>query len=66
VVIGMNPITIYVISRVINFGDIADVFVHGFIDNLGSFRPFFQACCVLGVKWLFLYFLYRRKNFLKA
>jgi len=66
VVIGMNPITIYVAQRFIKFGDFADIFVHGFIDNMGDFQPLFWAMCVLTVKWLFLYFLYRQKIFLKA
>jgi len=66
IVIGMNPITIYVAQSVFDFGIIAGIFVHGFINHLGAFRPLFWAICVLCVKWLFLYFLYRQKIFLKA
>ncbi len=66
VVIGLNPITIYVVQRLFNFGIIANIFVHGFIDYLGPFKPVFWAFCVLTVKWLFLYFLYKKKIFLKA
>ena len=66
VVIGLNPITIYVAERFIKFGDIADIFVHGFIDYMGDFKPLFFAMCVLTVKWLFVYFLYRQKIFLKT
>ncbi|MBN1291797.1 MAG: DUF5009 domain-containing protein [Candidatus Latescibacteria bacterium] len=66
VVIGLNPITIYVADRFIKFEDFANIFVHGFIDNMGAFQPLFWAICVLAVKWLFLYFLYRQKIFLKA
>ena len=66
IVIGLNPITIYVASRFFDFGSVAGVFVHGFIDYLGAFKPVFWAMSVLTVKWLFLYFLYRRKLFFKA
>jgi predicted acyltransferase len=66
VVTGMNSITIYVASALFNFGIIVNIFVYGFIDKLGSFKPVFYALCILIVKWLFLYFLYRKKIFLKA
>lgn len=66
VVIGLNPITIYVVQGLFDFGILANIFVHGFIDRLGPFKPPFWQLCVLVVKWLFLYFLYRKKIFLKA
>jgi len=66
VVIGLNPITIYVAQRMFDFGLIAGIFVNGFINHLGLFKPLFWALSVLTVKWLFLYFLYRRRIFLKA
>jgi len=66
VVIGLNPITIYVVQGLFDFGLIASIFVHGFIKHLGAFQPAFWALCVLTVKWLFLYFLYKQKIFLRA
>ena len=66
VVIGMNPITIYVTQALFDFGSIAGIFVHGFIDHMGDFRRLFWALCVFAVKWLFLLFLYKRKIFLKV
>ncbi len=66
VIIGLNPLTIYLAQRLFNFGHIADIFVHGFIDNLGAFEPLFYVACVFAVKWLFVYFLYRQRIFLKA
>lgn len=66
IVIGLNPITIYVAGRLFDFGTLADIFVHGFIDSLGAMQPLFWAVSVLAVKWLFLFFLYRQKIFLKA
>jgi predicted acyltransferase len=66
VVIGLNPITIYVAQALFDFGIIANIFVHGFIDHMGAFKDPFWTLCVLAVKWLFLYFLNRQKIFLKA
>ena len=66
VVIGMNPITIYLAQDLFDFGIIALIFTHGFIHQLGPYQPSFHAFTVIVTKWLFLYFLYRQKIFLKA
>jgi predicted acyltransferase len=65
-IIGLNPITIYMAQDLFNFGAVANIFIHGFVAYLGGFRPAFVALCVLGVKWLFLWFLYRQRIFLKV
>lgn len=65
-VIGMNCITIYVLQGIIDFGGLATYFIHGFYTKFGAFKvPFFELC-VLTLKWLFLYFLYKQKLFLKV
>lgn len=66
IVIGLNPITIYVAGGLFDFGIIANIFIHGFVDSLGSFKAVFYPLCAFAVKWLFLYFLYRKKIFLKV
>jgi len=66
VIVGMNSITIYLIAGVFDFSCIVNIFVHGFIDTLGNFKPVFMALCILVVEWLLLYFLYRKKIFLKV
>jgi predicted acyltransferase len=66
VVIGLNPITIYVVQGIFDFGVIVNIFVHGFINSMGVIRPLFYAACIIVVKWLFLYFLYKKDIFLKA
>ncbi|MBZ5515907.1 MAG: DUF5009 domain-containing protein [Acidobacteriia bacterium] len=65
-VIGMNAITIYLARRLFNFGTITAIFLHGFIDVLGPAKPLFWDFSVLMTGWLFLYFLYRQKIFLKV
>jgi len=66
IVIGMNPITIYVAQGIFDFGLIANIFIHGFVDDMGSMGLPFYELCVLAIKWLFLFFLYRQKLFLKV
>ena len=66
VVIGVNPITIYVVQGIFDFGIIANIFIHGFSNQLGNFETVFTQFCILAVKWLFLYFLYRKQIFLKV
>jgi len=65
IVVGMNSITIYLGSRLIDFGRIASIFVGGFSDSLGSAEAPVQAVAAATLKWLFLYYLYRQKIFLK-
>lgn len=66
IVVGMNSITIYMVQALFDFGIITGIFVHGFTGYLGSFEPVFLAICLVAVKWLFLYFLYVQKIFLKV
>jgi predicted acyltransferase len=44
VVIGLNPITIYMAQRIINFDDIADFFYHGFGPVCGRSLPHLAHC----------------------
>ena len=67
VVIGMNPITIYVGQKIIDFEYTAKFFVGGtekFMTAAGYLILFYAA--VLLVKWLALYFLYRKRVFLRV
>jgi len=66
IVIGMNAITIWVGQRLIDFKFTADALFLGFSKTLGVVQIIFIALMVLMIKWLFLWFLYRRKIFLKA
>ena len=65
-VIGLNPITIYLIRSQFDFGTVAMIFVRGFINHIGPYKPLVFDLSVLAVGWLFLYFLYRQKIFLKV
>jgi predicted acyltransferase len=63
VVVGVNPITIYVASSLLNFKKVANVFVGGI--DFGSAEALALAITIAAVKWLFLYYLYRQKIFFK-
>ena len=66
VVIGMNPITIYLANRIIQWHN-ANEFFFGGIAALfpENGRPLVLAIGYVAIGWLFLYFLYRKKIFLK-
>jgi predicted acyltransferase len=66
VVIGMNPITIYLVGRIVNFGQATNFFFGGFSKILPqSWSELIGGIGVTAVGWVFLYFLYRKKIFLK-
>ena len=66
-VIGMNAITIYMAQKIIGFGSINNFFLGGLASKLGEpGGAILLAAGVIAVKWLFLYFLYKKKVFLKV
>jgi predicted acyltransferase len=65
-VIGMNAITIYLVDRFFKFGIITDVFLHGLRPVFGRYDPLIWSASVAFTAWLFLYFLYRQKIFLRV
>jgi predicted acyltransferase len=67
VVIGVNPITIYFGQSAVDFSFTTNFFFDGLLQHADpAWRPFWQAVCLLGVKWLPLYFLYRHKIFFRV
>lgn len=66
VVIGMNSITIYLAQRFIPFGSIAGRIFGGFSKLFGEqWENILIKLAYIVVCWLFLYFLYKKKTFLK-
>ena len=60
VVIGMNPLFIYVAQQLIAFRDITHLLLH---DESGKLHPFFFEVVMFSLKWFLLYFLYRKQIF---
>ena len=63
IVVGVNPITIYVAGFLIGWNGIANVFVGAF--DFGNAQDLMIAIVAGVIKWLFLYYLWRQKVFLK-
>lgn len=65
-IIGMNSITIYMVQRIVSFGGISKFFLGG-VAGLCSeqWAEVVNSAGFVMVGWLFLYFLYRQKIFLK-
>ncbi|MBP7933092.1 MAG: DUF5009 domain-containing protein [Phycisphaerae bacterium] len=68
IVIGLNPITIYVGQRFIDFRAAADFFFQGAVHRWAAEAawPVLMQAGEFLLVWLFLYFLYRKKVFLKV
>ncbi len=66
IVIGMNPITIYLATRIINFSHTTDFFFGGFTRMMPeNWTELINGLGLTTIGWLFLYFLYKKKIFLK-
>ena len=67
VVVGMNSLTIYMIYRFVNFRYTSRLLFEGLYKPLGeNWMPVMESLGALGLVWLFLYFLYRKKIFFKV
>lgn len=66
-VIGMNSILIYMSWRFINWEYAANGFFKWLIQLVGKpYEGVVLSLCIILIEWLFLYFLYRKKVFLKV
>lgn len=64
-VIGMNAIAVYMAVHIIDFWSIGNVFVGGLSRWLGDWIGFVQAVAAFAVVWLILFWMYRKKSFIK-
>lgn len=64
-VIGMNAIAVYMAVHVIDFWSIGNVFVGGLSRWLGDWTGFVQAVAAFAIVWLILFWMYRKKSFIK-
>ncbi len=66
VVIGVNAITIYVVPRIVDFTKISEFFLEGVAKFAADWGEVILIAGVLTAQWLFLYYLYRRRLFLRV
>ena len=64
-VIGINAIAVYMATRLFDFRILNDIFVEGLEQYLGSGFAFVRGLTGFAVVWLILYFMYRRRIFIK-
>ena len=64
-VIGMNAIVVYMATSLFYFGNIGNIFVGGMAKWLQQWNDFVQAAAAFAVVWLILYYMYRKKSFVK-
>lgn len=65
VVIGMNAIAAYMAVGLYDFNNVADVFLHGLYRFMGEWGNIAQTFGGFMVLWLILWWMYRKKTFLK-
>jgi predicted acyltransferase len=65
VVIGTNAIAAYMVTRIYDFRNIADILVDGLGRWTGDWHPFVRGVGGFAVLWLILFHLYRRRAFIK-
>ncbi|MBL8820654.1 MAG: hypothetical protein JNL58_31820 [Planctomyces sp.] len=65
IVIGSNAITIYVVPSFIDFSRMSAWFLGGFAKMSGDWNSVVLSGGVIVLQWLFLYYLYRNRIFLR-
>jgi len=66
VVIGLNPITIYIGQEIINFDAIGAFFFRGVAAHLPDYKPIILIAAGVAARWLFLLFLHRQRVYLRV
>ena len=65
VVIGMNAITVYMAVHLVSFRNIASVFIKGLEKYTGNWYSLIHALAGFAIVWLILWWMYRKKTFIK-
>ena len=65
IVIGMNSIAVYFATGVFDFTRIGNVFVGHLLPRLGRCDSLVEASAAFAIVWLILYWMYRKKEFIK-
>lgn len=64
-VIGLNSIAVYFATEVFDFRRVGNVFVGHLLPRLGHWDRLVEASAAFAVVWLILYWMYRKKEFIK-
>lgn len=66
VVVGSNAIAVYLVTRLIDFRHLSDPIVGGLARHLGPYGELLRVAAVVGVIWLILLYMYRKKTFVRV
>ena len=66
VVVGMNAIAIYIGVSLVPVKDIVGIFSSPIAAQLGALGPLLSAFAVVAVEWIVLFWMYKRKIFIRA
>ena len=66
VVIGTNAIFVYMLTHLVDFHSIAGRFVVGLDKFVGPWKDFTHAVAAFALVWLILFWMYRKKSFIKV
>ena len=64
-VIGMNSIAVYVATEIFDFRQVGNIFVGGLLPRIGRWAPLVEASAAFVIVWLILYWMYRKKEFIR-
>jgi hypothetical protein len=62
----MNPLTIYLLDAIVSFRDISKYFFGGIATRSGKWEEVIILLGVLLIEWLLLYFLWKKRAFLRV
>ena len=65
IVIGMNSLAVYVATMLFDFRMISDIFIGKLLPRLGRWDQFTESVVTLSVIWSLLYWMYRKKSFIR-
>jgi predicted acyltransferase len=65
-VIGMNSIVAYMAMMLFDFRQIGNIFVGSLLPRLGRWDLLIESAAAFSSEWLILYWLYRKKTFVKV
>ncbi len=65
IVIGMNSLAVYIATQVFDFRHVGNIFVGHLLPRLGPWAGFVEASAAFAIVWLLLYWMYRKKEFIR-
>jgi predicted acyltransferase len=65
IVIGMNSIAVYVATGIFDFRHVSNIFVGHLLPLIGRWADLVEASAAFAVVWLILYWMYRKKEFIR-